>query len=365
MYYCPTLGELPSPPTGRNGWPWTEETPRIPETMPDGNPWPRVSVITPSYNQDKFIEETIRSVLLQRYPNLEYIIIDGGSTDESLNIIKQYEPWLAYWASEPDRGQSHAINKGLRRASGDIIAYLNSDDLYLPGAVRQAVQFLSQDEESDIVYGDCRVVDKESQTIFLGRGRDFDLFVELCRNFVYQPTVFMRRKLLDLVGYLDEELNYAMDVDYWLRAAMKVKFSYLPVELAAFRITESSKTGKDLIPFDTERLLTIDRFFCSHADRKVIRWRKRVFAWNHYRIGSRLYVQNKRDLARREFIKVIKLEPFSLRTVASLMMLFDIHAHTKFFLRIAAFINIGLKPPKQPSFWSDISSLSKTESAEN
>jgi hypothetical protein len=156
-----------------------------------------------------------------------------------------------------------------------------------------------------------------------------------------------------------------MDVDYWLRAAMKVKFSYLPVELAAFRITEGSKTGKDLIPFDTERLWTIDRFFCSHADRKVIQWRKRVFAWNHYRIGSRLYVQNKRDLARREFIKAIKLEPFSLRTLASLLMLFDIRAHTKFFPRIAAFINIGLKPSKEPSFLSDIDYLSKSEGAEH
>jgi glycosyltransferase involved in cell wall biosynthesis len=362
---CPTLSELPSPSPDKSGWPWTEETPLLPETMVDGFAWPRVSIVTPSYNQGKFIGETIRSVLLQGYPNLEYIIIDGDSTDESLDMIKQYEPWLTYWVSEPDRGQSHAINKGFRRASGDIIAYLNSDDLYLPGAIRQAVQFLSQNEEGDIVYGDCRVVDKESQTIFLGRGRDFDLFVALCRNFVYQPTVFMRRKLLDLVGYLDEELNYAMDVDYWLRAAMKVKFSYLPVELAAFRITEGSKTGKDLIPFDTERLRSIDRFFSTHADPKVIQWRKRVFAWNHYRIGSRLYVQNKRDLARQEFLKAIKLEPFSLRTIASLMMLFDLRAHTKFFSRIAAFMDIELKPSNQPSFLSDISYSSKSEGAEH
>lgn len=363
--YCPTLGELPSPPRGRGGWPWVEESPGFTSAMSDGSPWPRISIVTPSYNQGQFLEETIRSVLLQGYPNLEYIIIDGGSTDESLDIIKQYEPWLAYWVSEPDRGQSHAINKGFRRASGDIIAYLNSDDLYLPGAIRQAVQFLSQNEEGDIVYGDCRVVDKESQTIFFGRSRDFDLFVELCRNFVYQPTVFMRRKLLDLVGYLDEELNYAMDVDYWLRAAMKVKFSYLPVELAAFRITEFSKTGKGQINFATERQRILDRFFRSHAANNIRKWRKRVLAWNHYLTGSLLYEENDRDMARREFIKAIKLEPFSLRTIASLMMLFDIHAHTKFFPKIAAFINIGLKPSKQPSFFSDINYLSKSEGAEH
>jgi glycosyltransferase involved in cell wall biosynthesis len=360
-----TLDELPSPPLDKSGWPWTEETSQLPPLMPDGSPWPRVSIVTPSYNQGKFIEETIRSVLLQGYVNLEYIIIDGGSTDQTVELVKRYEPWLAYWVSEPDRGQSHAINKGLRRASGEIIAYLNSDDLYLPGTIRQAVQFLSGNEEGDIVYGDCRVVDEESHVIYVVPSREFDLFVELCRNFVQQPTVFMRRKLLNLVGYLDEELHYAMDLDYWFRAAMRVKFSYLPVELAAFRITEFSKTGKGQINFARERRRVVERFFSSQPDDTIRKWRKRVLAWNHYSIGSRLYEENDRDMARREFIKTIKLEPFSLRTIASLMMLFDIHAHTKLFSRIAALINIDLKPSKQPSILSDIDYLSKSEGTEH
>ncbi len=362
---CPSLINLPSPPAGTTGWPWTEETPQLPETMQDGSAWPRVSIVTPSYNQGKFIEETIRSVLLQGYPNLEYIIIDGGSTDQTVELIKRYEPWLACWVSEPDRGQSHAINKGFRRASGDIIAYLNSDDMYLSGTLREIVQFLAVHEDINIVYGDCRVINEESRAISVSRSRKFDLFVELCRNFVQQPTVFMRRRLLDLVGYLDEELHYAMDLDYWFRAAMKVTFSYLPVELAAFRITEFSKTGKGQIHFATERQRVLDRFFRLHADNNIRMWRKRVLAWNHYHTGSRLYEENDRDMAGREFIKGIRLEPFSLRTIASLMMLFDIHAHTKYFPRIAAFINIGLKPSNQPSFLSDISYLSKSEGAEH
>ena len=109
---CPTLKELPPSEAGKTGWPWTEESPQLPDNMPDGSPCPKISIVTPSLNQGQFIEETIRSVLLQGYPNLEYIIIDGGSTDGSVDIIKKYEKWLAYWITEPDRDQGHAINKG-------------------------------------------------------------------------------------------------------------------------------------------------------------------------------------------------------------------------------------------------------------
>jgi len=119
---CPTLEELPAPPQGKFGWPWTEESPQLPEKQPSGKPWPKISIVTPSYNQADFIEETIRSMLLQGYPNLEYIIIDGGSTDKSVEIIQKYEPWLSYWVSESDRGQTHAVNKGFAMCKGEILA---------------------------------------------------------------------------------------------------------------------------------------------------------------------------------------------------------------------------------------------------
>src|SRR5689334_6100335 len=117
---CPRLTGLPPPPPGRTDWPWTVETPQLPALRPDGSAWPRISIVTPSYNQGQFIEETIRSVLLQGYPDLEYIVIDGGSSDDSPAIIAKYAPWLTHWVSEPDRGQAHAINKGLVHATGVI-----------------------------------------------------------------------------------------------------------------------------------------------------------------------------------------------------------------------------------------------------
>ena len=114
-----TLKDLPAPPEGKTGWPWTEQSEPLPDRMPDGFDWPRFSIVTPSYNQEQFIEETIRSVLLQGYPNLEYIIIDGESKDKSVEIIKKYEQYLTYWTSEPDRSQSHAINKGWQKCTGN------------------------------------------------------------------------------------------------------------------------------------------------------------------------------------------------------------------------------------------------------
>jgi len=141
--HCPTLKELPSPPPDRQGWPWTEESPQLPNIMPDESSWPRISVVTPSFNQGRYIEETIRSVLLQGYPDLEYIVVDGGSTDGSLDIIRKYEPWLARWISEPDHGQSDAINKGVRMATGEIVNWINSDDCLHSGALKVVAQTYS------------------------------------------------------------------------------------------------------------------------------------------------------------------------------------------------------------------------------
>ena len=132
-----TLKDLPLPPPEKLEWPWTEQSEPLSERIPDNSEWPRISIVTPSYNQGQFIEETIRSVLLQGYPNLEYIIIDGGSTDNSVEIIRKYEPWLTYWVSQPDKGQTDAIQKGFNLSTGVVWNWLNSDDLLEPNALQQ------------------------------------------------------------------------------------------------------------------------------------------------------------------------------------------------------------------------------------
>src|SRR5262249_30682863 len=144
---------LPPPPLGKSGWPWTRGRLVLPPKRPDGSPWPRLSIITPSYNQGQFIEETIRSVLLQGYPDLEYMIIDGGSTDNTVEIIRKYDPWLEYWVSERDRGQSHAINKGFRRSSGALLGWLNSDDVLLPNALATVATALGSPEQRVLIAG--------------------------------------------------------------------------------------------------------------------------------------------------------------------------------------------------------------------
>ncbi len=245
---CPTLSELPSPSKGKTGWPWTVESPQLPETMPDGKPWPRISIVTPSYNQGQFIEETIRSVLLQGYPNLEYIIIDGGSSDESVDIIKKYSPWLKHWVSEPDRGQVHAINKGFTRSSGDILNWLNSDDLFLPITLHQVIWFWRDHDECCFLTGDAEIVDCSiSQREFYIRGDSYS-FDELLNfhkgYYLPQPAVFFSQKAYFSVGGVNLSLNYAMDTDLWLRLRLKYRLWYLPELLAQMRHHDEAKTWR-------------------------------------------------------------------------------------------------------------------------
>jgi glycosyltransferase involved in cell wall biosynthesis len=255
---CPTRDELPPPPMGKTGWPWTEESPRLPDTMPGGQAWPVVSVVTPSFNQGEFIEETIRSVLLQGYPNLEYIVIDGGSTDDSVDVIRRYEAWLAYWVSEPDRGQPHAINKGFEQATGQLVAWLNSDDTYLPKTLHHVVSVFQRMPQVGLVFGSALYVDRESQPISVYAGVDQPFFRKLQywrRWEVPQPTLFFRRGVLERCGGMDESCQLVLDYDWVLRAAKSTLSHCSDTVLATYRLHQGSKTvhlRSDRRPFDRE-----------------------------------------------------------------------------------------------------------------
>jgi glycosyltransferase involved in cell wall biosynthesis len=241
---------------------------------------PLVSVVTPSYNQGRYIRATIESVLSQDYPNLEYWVIDGGSTDETLDILREYagDPRL-HWLSESDHGQSDAINKGWSRCRGDILAWLNSDDLYLPGAIRSQVAFLQAHPSVDAVYGNAQTIDEQGREVGVIWGRPFSQY-ELARLcYIPQPATFLRRRLIEQTGPVDTELHYTMDYDYWLRASLWGVFAYHPSAIAAFRFHDSSKTVATIASFAPESEQVVKRFVAQDAvSVQVARRRNRILA---------------------------------------------------------------------------------------
>ena len=213
---------------------------------------PRVSIITPSYSQAAFLEQTIRSVLGQGYPELEYLLVDGGSTDGSLEIIQKYAHQLTWWVSEPDKGQADAINKGFRRASGEVVAWLNSDDLYAPGAIAQAVKFLEDHPDVGMVYGNAVSFDQDGHPIKDLTFADWGLEGLVSFKMICQPAVFMRRAILEQSGYLDENYHLMLDHQLWLRIARLTRIKYIP-ELWAFarhhagakNVAQASRFGEE------------------------------------------------------------------------------------------------------------------------
>jgi glycosyltransferase involved in cell wall biosynthesis len=240
--HCPKLNELPPPPVGKKGWPWNQESTRASGQPPKDGHWPKISIITPSYNQGQFLEETIRSVLLQGYPQLEYIIIDGGSTDDSVDIIKKYEPWIDYWVSEKDAGQPHALNKGFRMATGEIFAWLNSDDLFLRDALWTVAQEFGIAPETDILYGGCQFISENDTLLKNNRAPNFNLEKLLVRNFISQPSTFFRGQVLRDLGYINEALHLCFDYALWVCSAGKFTFRNCPQYLSKFRHHVTSKT---------------------------------------------------------------------------------------------------------------------------
>lgn len=251
----------------KTGWPWTEETS---ENIYDPTvQYPKITIITPSYNQGQYIEETIRSILLQNYPNLEYIIIDGGSRDESIEIIKKYEPWLTYWVSEKDSGQSNAINKGFKRATGEIINWVNSDDILFSGSLHRVATYFTSNK-TEIVIGGSTLFGKNIKPSTTHISNKDVVERALVGYLCAQPSTFFSKTAMDTVGLLDESLHFTMDWD--LYAKIIGTFNYLVIDdiLSKQLLHEEGKMVKNAWSFTSEGPLVYSRVINSTKDNAQI-----------------------------------------------------------------------------------------------
>ena len=219
---------------------------------------PLVSIITPSYNQAAFLEKTIRSVLDQDYPSIEYLVVDGGSEDESVQIIRKYKGQLAWWVSEKDSGQAEAINKGLIRAKGEFVAWLNSDDYLMPGAVTAAVRVLQENPNASFVFGNVRVVDQSGLVLNTLRYDEWGLAELMAFYIIGQPAVFMRCSALEKTGFLDTSFHFLLDHHLWLRLASIGEMKYIPQLWASAHYHERCKNLAQAAEFGKEALRIVE-----------------------------------------------------------------------------------------------------------
>jgi glycosyltransferase involved in cell wall biosynthesis len=238
---------------------------------------PLITIVTPSFNQGHFIKETIQSILAQNYPHLEHLVMDGGSTDSTVEVLKAY-PDIT-WVSEKDRGQTHAVNKGVVRARGEIIGWINSDDTFLPGAFEAVRQTFQSDPQCFVVYGDYHAID-ENGVILYSTESFCGTYEEMVRWWdytyaIHQPTVFVRKKVFEVAGLLDESFHYAMDYEWWLRVSKHFRFHHIPGYIATYRMHPDAKTFAPLEHYVYPEQLRASKKHWGHFwEMKYWRYRK-------------------------------------------------------------------------------------------
>ena len=313
---CPTQREIPAPPEGKKGWPWAEESRQLYAAGRNEKSWPLISIVTPSYNQDRFIEETIRSVLLQDYPNIEYLIIDGNSSDNTQEIIKKYEKWLTYWVSEPDNGQSEAINKGWAVSNGDILAWLNSDDTYTENALISIAEFFIENPHVDMIYGDSRMIDEKGHFLKMAPAAEFKLKPLVCNHwFIPQQSTFIRRSVFERVGKLNEDLHLVMDWEYWLRIALNdFRIQFLPKILSNFRIHKNAKTSSFSERSGEEKIKVLDKIFSKKKYfSKISQHKKPAYCYVHKWTGQAYFSNAHKLKALMHFMNSVRYGPYLLK----------------------------------------------------
>jgi hypothetical protein len=264
------LMDIPASPAGKSGWPWMSDSAATGGKIASPGRWPKLSVITPSFNQAPFLERTIRSVLLQNYSNLEYLIIDGGSTDGSVEIIRKYEPWLTMWSSEPDHGQADAINKGLKLATGDWVAWQNSDDIYYPGALAAIATKTLGLSTADLIIGNVNLIDADDRmlTDLLYVRPTFEAM--LAEGMVLtNQAAFWRRSLHEQIGWLNGSMHCAFDYDWFLRVLEHRRAAHIDRVLGGFRIHGQAKSTLMTARCEEERAQAV-------GGRRLPGWRVRL-----------------------------------------------------------------------------------------
>lgn len=292
----PLIDALPEPPAGKTGWPWTEASPPMPDTLPGGRPWPRICIVTPSYNQAAFLEETLRSVLLQGYPELDYVVMDGGSEDGSVEILGKYEPWLSFLRTGPDAGQAAAIAEGFERSPAGIMAWLNSDDRYEPGALHRVASYFARHPRVVFVTSNILEMDSKGDQV---TGGEYRFIASPCRTLTAnlgwhnwpQPGSFWRRWAYEACGGMDHSLHFCMDCDLFLRiTALGPARRLKGPPTAAFRYHAEAKTSRMQDVREEEERLIVKRY--SHP--RLARSRMLLQAWRRLwllpaRLRGRLY----------------------------------------------------------------------------
>ena len=263
-------------PAGKSGWPWDNPVAAVSQNPSPGK-LPTMSVVVVSFNQAVYLEEALRSLLLQEYPQLEIFVADGGSRDGSVEIIRRYEPWLAGWISEPDRGQSDALNKGFKKVNGEIWNWLCSDDLLLPGALREVGEFFRDHPAADVLAGGCRYQhDAEPDKSYDAGISESSFAVLPARNPVFQPSCFFRSRVLQAAGPIREDYHYTMDWELWCRFLKNgAKWSFTDKTLGVYRVTGENKSfvGGNKILREMERIYW--EYSREHAS--LTRWFRHVW----------------------------------------------------------------------------------------
>lgn len=228
---------------------------------------PKISLITPSYNQGQYLEDTLKSVLDQNYPNLEYIVIDGGSQDHSVDIIEKYSSQLTYWISEPDQGQTDALQKGFSKATGDILGWLCSDDILQPNTLSEVAQFFGENPDAQIVYGDSLWIDPKGNLIRPRKEHSFSRYILLySHNFISQPSTFWTRQVYEQVGGLDSKFDVAMDADLWLRFSEVTELHHVQKLWSCMRIYPEQKTYRLFEQREAEKKQLRERYYGSEPN---------------------------------------------------------------------------------------------------